>query len=83
MLYPVGKQAFNLELRVKWRIHNVFYISLLEQDTTRKKWMNEFTEVPKFELGNNKEYELEAIQDNAVYTKKANRHLLGLYYLVA
>ena len=44
--------------------------------------MNKFS-VPEFEPSNNKEYELEAIQDSAVYAKEANRHLPGLYYLVA
>ena len=36
VLHPVGKQAYKLELPKKWRIHNVFHMSLLEQDTTRK-----------------------------------------------
>ena len=44
--------------------------------------MNEFVEVPKFELGDNKEYKVEAIQDSTVYVKKADGHLPGLYYLV-
>ena len=39
--------------------------------------------MPEFELGDNKEYEVEAIQDNTVYAKEADRHLPGLYYLVA
>ena len=30
MLYPVGKQEYKLELPNKWRIHDVFYMSLLE-----------------------------------------------------
>ena len=55
-------------------------MSLLEQDTTRKK--REFS-LPKFELGNNKEYKVEAIKDSAVYIKEANKHSLGLYYPVA
>ena len=39
--------------------------------------------VPEFEPGNNdKEYKMEAIQDNAVYTKKKDGHLSGVYYLV-
>ena len=45
--------------------------------------MNEFAEVPEFETGDDKEYEVEAIQYSVVYTKKTDRHLLGLYYLVA
>ena len=36
VLHPVGKQAYKLELPKKWRIHDVFHVSLLEQDTTRK-----------------------------------------------
>ena len=38
---------------------------------------------PEFDVGNNKEYEVKAIIDSAVYTKKAEGHLLGLYYLVS
>ena len=53
---------------------------LLEQDTTKKN--REFS-LPKFEPGDNdKEYKVEAIQDSTVYTKKADGHLPGLYYLV-
>ena len=36
VLHPVKKQAYKLELSKKWRIHNVFYMSLLEQDITTK-----------------------------------------------
>ena len=37
----------------------------------------------KFETGKSKKYEIEAIQDNTVYTKEVYEYLLGLYYLVA
>ena len=38
----------------------------------------------EFEPGDDdKEYEVEAIQESAVYAKKADGHLPGLYYLVA
>ena len=79
VLYPVGKQVYKLGLPKKWKIHDVFYVSLLEQDTTRKG--REFS-MPEFKPGNDKEYEVEAIQDSAVYVKKVNKHPLGLYYLV-
>ena len=35
------------------------------------------------EPGDDKEYEVEAIRDSAVYAKEADEHLPGLYYLVA
>ena len=80
MLHPIGKQAYKLELPRNWKIYDIFYISLLEQDITKKG--REFL-VPEFEPGNNdKMYKVEAIQDSVVYTKKANKHLSGLYYLV-
>ena len=43
--------------------------------------MNKFL-VPKFEPGNDKKIEVEAIQDSAVYVKEADRYLPGLYYLI-
>ena len=45
--------------------------------------MNKFSAAPEFEPGDDKEYEIEAIQDSVIYAKKADRHLSGLYYLVA
>ena len=57
-------------------------MSLLEQNITKKWRMNKFVEVPKFELGNDKEYQMEAIWDSAVYAKEADKYLPGLYYLV-
>ena len=60
-------------------------MSLLEQDTIRKKRMNElFPELkPEFDTSNNKKYKVEAIRDSTVYAKKAKRYLSGLYYLVS
>ena len=58
----------------------MFLMSLLEQDIIKKG--REFS-VSEFEPGDNKKYKVEAIQDNAVYAKKTNRHLPRLYYLVA
>ena len=41
VLYLVGKQAYKLEVSRKWKILDVFHMSLLEQDTTRKGWVDE------------------------------------------
>lgn len=37
----VEKQACKLKFRFKWRIHLVFYVSLLEKDITRKQAENQ------------------------------------------
>ena len=56
-------------------------MSLLEQDTTRKKRVKK---VPELDVGNNsKEYKVEAIWNNAVYATESEGHLPRLYYLVA
>lgn len=83
MLQPVGKQAYKLEISATWRIYYIFHILLLEQNTTKKGWINKFLLVLEFEAGNNKEYKIEIIQNNSVYAKKANKYLLELCYLVA
>ena len=36
----------------------------------------------EFKAGNKEEYKVKAICDSAVYAKKAENHLPGLYYLV-
>ena len=43
VLHLVGSQAYKLELPKQWRIHDVFYVSLLEQDTIRKGRVDEKT----------------------------------------
>ena len=83
VLYPVGKQAYKLELPKKWKIHDVFYVSLLEQNTTKKGQVNDMQRDFEFEAGNDKEYEVDGIWDSAVYARESVRQLLGLYYLVS
>ncbi len=84
LLHPVGKQAYKLELPKKWRIHDVFHVSLLEQDTTRKERVDKTTSRLEFESDSNGEkYEIEAIHDSVVYAKELEGHLSGLYYLVS
>ena len=80
VLHPVGKQAYKLELLKKWRIHDIIHVSLLEQNITKKGQVNDIQ--LDFKAGNNKEYEVDGIQDSAVYAKKSTSQLSGLYYLV-
>ena len=68
---------------------NVFHMSLLEQDTTRtgqmdNKTLLELEKELEFEAGDNKEYKVKAIIDNALYGQQANnKQMPGLYYLVS
>ena len=65
----------------KWKIQDVFHVSLLEQDTTKKKRVNDIQ--LEFEAGNIKEYETDGIWDSAVYAKESTiGQQPGLYYLV-
>lgn len=36
----------------------------------------------KFEVSNNQKYKIKAISNSAIYTKKTNKYLLKLYYLI-
>ena len=83
VLYPIQKQAYKLELPKKWKIHDVFYVSLLEQDSTKKGQVDD--ENGELDANNkNGEYELEAIWESKIYVRESESgHLPGLYYLVS
>ena len=67
----------------KWRIHDVFHISLLEQNTTKKGQVNDMQLDFKFEAGDDKEYKVDGIWDIEVYARELGTgQLPGLYYLV-
>ena len=84
VLHPVGKQAYKLEFPRKWRIHSVFHMSLLEQDTTKKEQVDEKVTKLDFEAGNSKKYKLKAFWDSAVFAMELESgHLSGFYYLIA
>ena len=84
VLHPVGKQAYKLKLPKKWRIHNIFHVLLLKQDTTRKERMDENVTKLEFDAGDSKEYKVEAIWNSTVYAIESESGLLpGSYYLVA
>ncbi len=61
-------------------------MSLLEQDNTKRGRVDKILPEPEkdveFEAGGNKEYEVEAIIDSAVYDQQANNQMPSLYYLV-
>ena len=82
VLHPVGKQAYKLKLPKKWRIHDVFHVSLLEQDITKKKRVNDTQLDFESKASNNKKYEVNSIWDSAVYAKELAGQLPELYYLV-
>ena len=83
MLHPVGKQAYKLDLPKKWRILDVFHMSLLEQDTKGKGRVDHENAAELDTSNQSGEYEIEIIWDSAVYTKESKSgHLPGLYYLV-
>ena len=77
----MGKQAYKIKLSKKWKTYDVFHVSLLKQDTTRKRRVETAIELDK---DDSKEYELEVICDCEVYTKEldSDHYLPGLYYLI-
>ena len=54
---------------------------LLKKNTTKKKRVNK--KVIELEANNNKEYEVEEIQNSVVYANKEEGYLPGLYYQIA
>ena len=71
---------------MKWKIHNVFHMSLLKQNTTKKRQVdNKALPEPEneFEARDDKEDEIKTIIKSAVYGPQANNNEMpGLYYLV-
>ena len=80
VLHPVGKQAYKLELPKRWRMHNVFQVSLLEQDTTRKKRVDKRVKKLELKASNSEEYKVETIRDSAVYASKLQSGQLSRLY---
>ena len=73
------KQAYKPELLKKWKINNIFHMSLLEQDITKKRPIEIAIKLNK---GNSKDYKVQAICNTAIYDSKLENHLPCLYYLV-
>lgn len=58
-------------------------MSWLEQNTIKKRQVDEPISQIKLDEGNSKEYKVEVICDNEIYIKKSDSgHLQGLYYLI-
>ena len=67
----------------KWKVDDIFYMSLLEQYITRKGQVNELLKLEpeqKLDIGNDKEYKVKAIHANKVYAKEIAGQLPVLYY---
>ena len=61
-------------------MHNIFHVSLLEQDITRKERVDQRIKEPELAASNSKEYKVEAIWDSAVYASESESgQLPGLY----
>ncbi len=84
VLDPVGRHASKLELPKRLRIHDMFHMSLLEQNITKKGRVVKNVRQIDFDAGNNqnREYEVETIWNSMVYARESASHLPKLYYLV-
>lgn len=84
-LYFVRKQGYKLKLFGKTRIYDVFYLSVLKQNSTRKKQVDK-NDTKELDVDNKDswEYKLEAISDGTIYVKESKSgHPLWLYNLVS
>ena len=55
----------------------------MEQDITKKDWVDKNVTELEFNTGNSEEYKVEAMRDSAIYAKKSEGYLPVFYYLVA
>lgn len=86
MLHLVKLQAYKLELSKRQRLYDIFYILLLEQNTTTKRYIDETIIELEFDDSNDKDksdkQEMKKICDGTVYDRKLEGYLPGYYYLV-
>ena len=64
-------------------IHDVFHVSLLEKNTTKKGQADKVTSQIELDKSDSEKYKVEAICDNAFYTNESEGPLPGLYYLIS
>ncbi len=62
----------------------MLHISLLKQNTIRRRQVDKITSQMELDINVNEEYKVEAICNSEIYTKKLDNghNLLGFYYLV-
>lgn len=61
-----------LKLPKRYRIHNIFYVFLLNQNITRKREVDAKISLLEFEENDkSKKYEVKAIYNNIIYAKKS------------
>lgn len=80
--HVIGKQSYRLKLPDRWRIHNVFHVSLLEKDSSKQGEVNPRLEDMEFDEGDAPEYVVADIKDSAVFDPGDDGTPGGLYYLV-
>ena len=84
MLHLVKEQAYKLVLPKNWKIYDVFYVLLLEQNTTRKGRVDKNATQLEFEPNNNEKYKVKDIRDSTINSKALETgHLPELYYLIS
>ena len=81
MLYLINKQIYKPTLPKNAKIYIISWISLLKQDSIRKKQIDK--NVTELNIANSRKYKIEIIWNNMIYlTKFESSHLSGFYYLI-
>ena len=74
ILMKIGTRTYKLELQSRWRIHNVFHVSLLKPYIQNKLKERAQTQPEPEEINGDLEYEVERIDNSEIRdsTKKVN-----------
>ena len=87
IMKKIGTRAYKLELHTRWRIHNVFHVSLLEPNIQNELEGQAQTRPEPEEIKGDLEYEVEKIVNSEIRNsiKKVNGQNKGIktqFYLV-
>ena len=78
-----GISNLSFTLSKKWKIRDIFYISLLKQEITRIGQIDEYAIQLEFEVNDNEKHKVKCILNSAIYAKKWEiGYLSRFYYLV-